>query len=146
MTLLEIQNQLVNFFAANATFNVKKDIRKISVSKDQEKAKTEIVSTVLEHLCGEKFCQKVDNQDGDILYILISPLSSRSQSVSLNNSTANVLTQIITQYNLANENLEYTPDSLGITDNDIRNVCIICAQLMQTIDDMASDDPDEETK
>lgn len=134
MTLVEIQNQIVTQFMKADTFSIPVDLKYIKVSKNQESIKEDIVRTVCLNLCEKGLCEVIISLDDKVSFVLTSPLGSEGQDIQISLYTAELLSQIINQYREALGQSEGFVDKLNITEVDIQNLCVICAQLLNNQD------------
>lgn len=146
MTLLEIKNQLLTFFAQGDTFYIPKDSKSIKVGKNQEKHKEQILEEVLRVLTEEGFCSAIKNKEGIVdSFIMNIPMIQQGYDINISLITANLVGEIINQFANATGNKAMLTDKTSINESDIQNLCVICAQLADSQDGGLNDGTNEES-
>lgn len=147
MTLTEIKNQLITFFLKNDTFFSPKDLKSIKVSKNQEFIKNELVSSVLDQMEKDGMIKKITpntvSTDYNYSATNILPFSMLGQTVEIGAQTAELISEIVNQYNESSGNKSEIVDKLNITEMDIQKLGIITAQLLNGLDGESQEEKDE---
>lgn len=138
MTLIEIKNQLITFFLKTDTFISPKDLKSIKVSKNQEFIKNELVSSVLDDMEKDGMIKKIIPNVASTEYSYsatnILPFSMLGQTIEIGSQTAELVAEIVNQYNESTGNKSEVVDKLNITEMDIQKLGIITAQLLNGLD------------
>lgn len=134
MTIIEIQNQIHSVFLKTDTFVFPDDVKKITVDKHQISSREGLVQKVLSIFEEKKMLISYPGSDGKTNYTLFAPLGSEGQEVAVSQSTAELLSEIVNQYRRANNIEGGMVDKLNISERDIQSVCLICTQLLNSMD------------
>lgn len=131
MTLLEIKNQVLIFFSKNNTFFAQ-DFNKILLDPNQEDIREGLITQVLNDLVEEGYCREILDASGNVVaHSLIMPQYMQFQQVEISNSTAALIGEIFEQYSKGTKQSMHI-DILNLKEEDIQNLCLIIAQLIQS--------------
>lgn len=141
MTIFDIRNALARHFMTSTVFQLLKDspnfkINDISVEGDQiishnPEAKVKLIDAALESMEKDEILKGVQLLDGDKIYVLVKPVETFVQSVDISPACADLIYNIITSYRKANNIESDKCDRLGITENDIFNLAVICRKSLE---------------
>ncbi len=137
MTLIDIQNTLVDHFIKNDSFILSRDldlfVLKGKDNDDQDdinKVKKELVSTALKVLVEASFLKEITPD----YYCLTAPIGNFQQSIDISPYTADIVSDIINSYRKVRGIEDEVSNKLAITENDIQNLGTICLELMEELD------------
>jgi hypothetical protein len=134
MTIIEIQNQIHSLFLKTDTFIFPDDVKKINVDKHQICAKSDLIKKILHLFEEKKMLLSYDIGDGKTSYTLFAPLGSEGQEIAISQQTSELVAEIINQYRRANNIEAGLADKLNLGDRDIQSICLICSQLLNSMD------------
>jgi hypothetical protein len=133
MTILESSNKLIEWFSKNDSFNIRDNF--VSLFPEYDKDRSEIDKTLLK---ASLSCALIELEKRDLLrsieigrqrcYILVRPMESIEQNVSISYNTAIAISEIIKQASERYDNKSFTPDSTNITEKDIRMALTILVE------------------
>ncbi len=147
MTLIEIKNQLLGHFTQFDTFSIPKQYKTVKVGEEQEKHREQIVTLVLKQMAKDGLIEPVENKEGIIdTYVLIYPVTHQRYDINVSLTTSNLIGEIINQFANSTGNKAMIADKSKIIEEDLQNLCIICAQLANTQDDDDDNSEDKETE
>jgi hypothetical protein len=141
MTLIEVRNQIFTHFLKTDTFVFPDDLRKIKVGKNQESFKNELITSVLVDMQEDGLCNEISDQTTGVpkAFVMAGPLGQNGQDVPISNKTAELIAEIINQYLASKGQEEGVVDKLNINEQDIQNLAIITAQVLNGLDNDQSD-------
>lgn len=134
MTLVEIRNQLITQFLKSDTLSLKYLTSKIKVSKNQEKIKENLIKSVLDDMVEDGFCNRINGAEDDFVYVSSVPFGTHGQNVNISYSTAEIIATILEQYAASRKIDDLTVNKLELKESDLLNLCIVCAQLLESQD------------
>ena len=136
MTLIEVRNQIVTHYLKNDTFFIPEDLKKIKVGKNQDVHKEKIVVAVLQDLAKDDICREIVDAatKNAVAYIITVPFNQNGQQVDISPQTAELVAEIVNQYNQSLENDQDPTDKLNINEFDIQQLALITAQLLNNLD------------
>jgi hypothetical protein len=118
----------------NDTFVYPDDVKKIKVDKHQIQGKEKLILSVLQTFEQSKMviASKIDEKITH--YTVYAPIGSEGQEIKISQVTAELIAELINQYRSANQISGGLVDKLNITDRDVQTVCVICTELMKSLD------------
>lgn len=141
MTVIEIQNQIHQTLMKGDTYIYPDDNKKIRVSKTQLEARDAIIAAVLK-LFEEKKMLLSYPVGEKVFYTLYAPLGSEGQEISISQTTAELLAEIVNQYRASLKIEGGQVDKLRITDQDVQSICLVCTSLLAAMDTSEEKDAD----
>lgn len=132
MKLLEIRNQIIDFFQCKDTF-LPEDLGKIKVPGEQEPVKKNLVEAAMNLLEEVKMVKSFRINDKEIGYVLEQSFGSDGQEVKIGLGTASIVSEIINSCRQANKIDGYVCNRMNITEEDIQSLCVICFGLLGKI-------------
>jgi hypothetical protein len=131
MTLLDIQNQIVNHFSSSSSsFSLAANLAAIKVPATFSEHKAAMVKAVMAELEKMGMVKPLDAET----WILTSPLGSNGQQIEISYALSNAIAEEIKAYADAND-LEWTVDPLNLHEGNF-------LMLLAIINDLRSDDPE----
>lgn len=130
MNLVEVRNQLFSHFIENDTFLYPKDVSSIKVDDEQSKFAGKIVKRVLDTMVTDNVVDVVEIDNSTLAYITTLPLAADHQEVTISANTANLIAEVINQYQESAEATDYYADKFNITDSDMQAILGILTQLL----------------
>lgn len=126
MTLLDINNQLVDFFLNEEKFSLTDNIKDIHIPETYTEYTRNIIVAGLDNLVNNGMLIKLN----DDLYILKQPINSFNQSVILSPNIASAITDKVNMLSTEDDE-EDTCNVLNITEEDIIKLLIIIDTLLE---------------
>lgn len=131
MTIIEIKNQLIAHFYDSTVFDMEVDGGKIRLTDELERARREVLTTVLNDLVTKGMLVRVESPEKAI-WVLTQSFDSFSQSLILSAASADVIADLINEFRDANEIPGDLCDKTRITEADIMNLVNICHVLLES--------------
>ncbi len=123
MTLLDINNQLIEFFLQNEKFSINENLKGISVPEEYIEYTKQLIVSSLDSLVSTGVLVKLS----DDIYILKQPINNFTQSIII---SPNIASAIADKCNMMTEDGDET-SALNITEGDIVKLLIIIDTLLE---------------
>lgn len=140
MTLLEIRNQMYSYFLGRTIFDAKTDIDELSLGEEFDKKdgkmrsyKERLVKSALNDLVKANVVSQLD----DNVFILIQPLISLTQNVSISPYTSSLVAHAFNSFTRHTGGIPRMADKMAITDIEIQALAHVCFAFYEQIETMA---------
>ncbi len=143
MSILDINNQLVNFFLSHEKFSLKEDLDKIKVNEDYLEYTEKLIVSSLNDLVNNNILVKLD----DNTYLLKQPINNLSQEISISPNIASAIADKCNMFKEMSESTELDGDetnALNINQGDIVKLLIMIDFLLEDVQDSNDEDYNEQ--
>jgi hypothetical protein len=135
MTLTEIKSKMFVFFRENNMFVLSRHKTEIFPIWEYPEMNIPLLEKAFEDFEARKLVEKVtfpkDGGGTDIAWILIKPLSSYEQELTLSPSTVLYFIAVAEKLSQFNEELNINLDPMNITEGDIQKILFIIASFLK---------------
>ena len=133
MTLLDISNQLVDFFLRNEKFNLDENLASIKVNENYIEHSKQLVTVALDDLVRKDMLVKLN----DKVYLLKQPIANFTQSVTISPNIASAIADKCNIMKMGDEGEGEgdTTNPLDISEGDIVKLLIIIDTLLEDTGD-----------
>ena len=126
MTILDVKNQLVTHFLKHDTFDLTKHAFEVTYDKETADFREELTREALSQLETQGFAKKLSREGKDI-WVLLQPIGSYVQQVSISPIIADMMASIVNFHNELDE-IDYVVDKTKVDEGVIARLLNIISE------------------
>jgi len=144
MTILSVKNQLITHFLSNDVFEFSKHWTQIELDKEVVGFREDLIRSACQELEDLKIIQKLKAEDSmKEIWILVKPINTMVQSVTVGPLVSTLLADIINSYNKI-EKISAETDKTNLQEGDLLRLVEIIGNLEQMCRDLAKEEGQKE--
>jgi hypothetical protein len=137
MTILELTQKLLEFFAKNDSFSVEKDFKQIFLLSDNLERDKAAINATLDGLAESKIVVKAE-YGSETFWILNRPFNAYEQNVPLGLNVVMALTNVVAKYSKA-VGVDIACNPRYVCELDIKNLIYIAEEYVNALDGVQKD-------
>ncbi len=132
MTLLDINNQLIEFFLNHEKFNLDENLAGIKISESYIEHTKTLVVAALDNLVNKGMLVKLDDKN----YLLTQPINNFSQSITISPNIASAIADKVNMMKIdEDDDSGDVANPLNLGESDIIKLLIIIDMLLEDTGD-----------
>ncbi len=137
MTLLDINNQLIEFFLNHEKFNLDENLDSIKISESYIEHTKALVISALNSLVNKGMLVKLDDKN----YLLTQPINNFSQSITISPNIASAIADKVNMIKIDEDDESGdVSNQLNLGERDIVKLLIIIDMLLEETGDEGMDE------